>query len=92
MSPTPPVSRKNILRTVITNGVGLTGSVSPTIQNVGLKMRLITASITSEIKKSTLGTMSAAIASLLRGFTIPGLMVLVMLNDNSTLVRSITVN
>lgn len=64
INPTIPVIINSTLNTVIMGGVGLTGSVSPVIQNVGLKIRLIMANISNENANSMLGARSKKIARL----------------------------
>ena len=55
-------------KTVMINGVAVTGSVSGVIQNVGLKIRFTTINIMNEVMASKIGTVSKMIASFLCDF------------------------
>ena len=70
INPIAPVIRNTMLETVITTGVGLTGWVSPVIQNVGFKKRLISTNTINENAKSVTGIVNEKIASLRRDFAL----------------------
>jgi len=66
--PTPPIAINTLFKAVIYTGVGVTGSVSGVIQNVGLKIRLITSKIMKELTTRRPGITSKITASFVCDF------------------------